>query len=141
MKDKITLPENHNRSLSAMANNIETGLLEIKKILQNNDEFLLTQNILKTIDSKKARQILLLIDEMLKANGEMFFALELESTKNSDVRIIKSRISYLWSVIVDHSSEKMIRYGQLDLPEAELVDKHIMRLLNIVDKIQSIPLT
>lgn len=92
MKDKITLPENHNRSLSAMANNIETGLLEIKKILQNNDEFLLTQNILKTIDSKKTSQILLLIDEMLKANGEMFFALELESTKNSDVRIIKSRI-------------------------------------------------
>ncbi len=141
MKDKITLPEKHSRSLSVMAHHIETGLLEIKKILLNNDEFLLTENVLKAIDSKKAGQILSLIDEMLKANGEMFFALELESTKNTDVRIIKSRISYLWSVIVDHSSEKMIRYGQLDLHEAQLVDKHVMRLLNIVDKIQSIPLS
>ena len=141
MKDKIRLPENHSRSLSVMAHHIETGLLEIKKILQNNDEFLLTENVLKTIDSKKTGQILSLINKMLKANGEMFFALELDSTKNTDARIIKGRISYLWSVIVDHTSEKMIRYGQLDLPEAELVDKHVIRLLNIVNKIQSIPLS
>lgn len=140
MKDKITIPANHNRTLSVMAHHIETGLLEIKKILQNNDEFLLTENILKTIDSKKAGQILSLIDEMLKANGEMFFALELESNKNTDARIIKGKMSYLWSIIVDHTSDRLKGYGELDPPESELVDKHVTRILNIVDKIQSIPL-
>ncbi len=141
MKDKIRLPANHSRSLSVMAHLIETCLLGIKKILQYNNEFLLTENVLKTIDSKKAGQILSLIDEMLKANGEMFFALELESTKNTDAKIIKGKISYLWSIIVDHTSDGLMRYGELDPSEAKLVDKHVMGILDIIDKIQSIPLS
>ncbi len=138
MNNKIEIPPNHKRTLSIMAQQIESYLFETKNILQNKDEFMLTRNIRKTISPEVSQQILSLINEMLKINGEMFFDLELSPDDNYDSRIIKSRIAYLWSVIADHASDRMIGYGKLEPPEAEFVDKYIKKLLAIVDKIQSI---
>lgn len=140
MNDKMEIPPNHKRTLSAMAHDIESDLFDIKKLLQNNDDIMITENILRTINVDKAKNLLDLIEEMLKANSEMFFDLELDPTENIDTKIIKSKIAYLWSVIVDHTASSLERYGKLDPPEAELVDKHINRLSEIVKKLRSLNL-
>ncbi len=136
MDTKKLLPENHRRSLSVTAKFIEEGLNEIESVLKSNSNNSVTNIVEKSYDNETKEKIYTIIKEIQSVNKEMFTKFSLTPQTTYESRIVQSQAVYLWSILIDSSSKKLSRYGDLSPEESKLVDRYIQRLLSLVDKLK-----
>jgi lipopolysaccharide export system ATP-binding protein len=70
------------------------------------------------------------------SEGEIIGLLGPNSSEITEAKIVKGKITYLWTVLVDSKAKALKGYG--DLPEdiARLLDSLIDPLLKIIDEIK-----
>lgn len=138
MPDCEPLFDNHNRILSVLAQLNEAHLNDIIDLLENKHNQRITRKVSKTITDENAKKIIASVKKMLKINEQMFKDLELKPQLLIDKRILISKISYLWSVITDHSSERLENYGELTDMQKVVVDNYINQLNKAVNELQEL---
>ena len=130
------LPENHRRSLSVTAKMIEEGLDEVESKLKGSFNHKITQKLEESYDAETKETIFSIINEIKDVNKEMFYRLSLNPQKSSESRVVQSQVVYLWSILIDSTSKKLSRYGDLTPDESELVDNYILKILTLLDKLK-----
>jgi len=65
----------------------------------------------------------------------MFVALNLDSAEITEAQIVKGKITYLWTVLVDSKAKALKGYGELPNDIAQTLDSYIDPLLKIIDEI------
>jgi hypothetical protein len=136
MNNKLKLPENHSRSLSVTAKMIEEGLDEIKLKLSGNFDHKITQILEPSYDSETKGKIFEILNEIQAVNREMFASLSLTPQKSYESRVVQSQTVYLWSILIDSTSKKLSRYGDLTPEESKLIDEYIIKLLSLLEKLK-----
>jgi len=63
----------------------------------------------------------------------MFDALNLDSAEITEAQIVKGKITYLWTVLVDIKAKALKGYGDLPDDIAQTLDSYIDPLLKIID--------
>ena len=134
--DAKFLPENHRRSLSITAKMIEEGLDEVESKLRGSINHRITQRLEESYDAETKESIFSVINEIKDVNKEMFYKLSLNPQKSSESRVVQSQAVYLWSILVDSTSKKLSRFGNLTPEESELVDNYILKILSLLDKLK-----
>jgi hypothetical protein len=135
--EKLIIPPNHKRKLSITSRYIENNINEIEDLL-NGRRNNLTEEIENNIEDAVKLKILGLIKEMREKNEKMFNEMDLTEDRLYLDRMIRSRITYIWTILYDSLSKNLTGYGDLLQNEAELVDGHIKSMLELVFKLQSI---
>ncbi len=130
------LPENHRRSLSVTAKMIEEGLDDVESKLRGSFNHKITQKLEESYDAETKETIFSIINEIKDVNKEMFYRLSLNPQKSSESRVVQSQVVYLWSILIDSTSKKLSRYGDLTPDESELVDNYILKILTLLDKLK-----
>jgi hypothetical protein len=130
------LPENHRRSLSVTAKMIEEGLDDVELKLKGSFNHKITQRLEESYNSETKESIFSIINEIKNVNKEMFYNLSLNPQKSSESRVVQSQAVYLWSILIDSTSKKLSRYGDLSPEESELIDKYILKILSLLDKLK-----
>lgn len=130
------LSENHRRSLSVTSKMIEEGLEEVEMKLNGNFNHRITQGIEVSYDKETKAQIFEIIKEIKSVNRRMFQELSLTSQKTYENRILQAQVVYLWSILIDSTSEKLSRYGQLSFEISKSVDAYITKLLALLEKLK-----
>ncbi len=82
-------------------------------------------------------KILEIIKIIQEKNKNMFEELDLNENVFYEDRIIRSRINHIWTLLCDSTANALKGYGDLNAEQAQLIDKHINSLLDIVQEIQS----
>jgi len=136
--NKINISENHKRSLSVTSRHIENSINEIEELLTNKKTDTLTEKIIKNISEEKRNQILSITKIIREKNQNMFNDLELNSSTFYEDRIIRSRITHIWSLLCDSTSDSLKGYGAVSPSNAELINDHVNSLLETINEIQSI---
>ncbi len=136
MDNKKILSENHRRSLSVTAKFIEEGLDEVESVLKNSSNHKVTNLVERSYDNETKEKIYAIIKDIQEVNKEMFSALSLTPQISYESRVVQSQAVYLWSILVDSTSKKLSRYGDLTSEQSKLVDGYIQKLLFLVDKLK-----
>ncbi len=135
-ENKIEIPENHKRSLSVTSQHIENSIEEIEEMLNKKDEKYLTKKVFRNIDEGTKQKILELTAILREQNKKMFEALNLFPNEYFEDRIVRSRISFIWTMLYDSMPEKMRGYGKLKDDEKEAIKVHIDKLLEIIEELR-----
>lgn len=138
MPDCEPLFDNHNRILSVLAQLNEAHLNDIIDLLDHKKSERITKKVSNTITDETSKKIIASVKKMLKINEQMFKDLELKPQLLVDKRIIISKISYLWSVITDHSSKRLENYGEMTEKQKVVVDNYINQLSQVVNELQEL---
>ena len=136
MNSNNLLPENHRRSLSVTAKMIEEGLDDVEGKLRGNFNHKITQILEPSYDSETKEKIYEIIKDIKAINAEMFHELSLTPQKTFESRILNSQAVYLWSIVIDSSSKKLERYGELTPEESQKVDFYIFKILKLIEKLK-----
>ena len=136
MKTKKIIPDNQQRSLSVTSKKIEEELDDIEFTLKGKYNKQITHLVETSYDNETKEKILGIIEEIKFVNKEMFESLSLNPQKTSESRIVRSRVIYLWSILIDSTSEKLTRYGDLMPEESKIIDEFIFRILSLIDKLK-----
>jgi hypothetical protein len=136
--DKISITANHKRSLSVTSHHIENSINDIEKILTNNHGNNLTEKFIKNMNEETRKEILKLMGKVRRKNEKMFNELKLHSSKAYEDRIIRSRISHMWTLLCDSTPESLSGYGEVTEEQGKLISKHVNSLLETINKIQEI---
>ncbi len=136
MKTDILLPDNHRRSLSVTAKMIEEGMDDIESKLRGSFNHKVTQILEESYDAETKESIFSVIKEIKDVNNEMFSKLYLNTQKTSESRVLQSQAVYLWSILIDSTSKKLSRYGDLTPEESKLIDEYILKILSLLDKLK-----
>lgn len=137
-KQKIKIPDNHKRSLSVTARHIESSINEIEELLTNKRHDTVTEKVIKNLSEEKRNQILNIAKIVHEKNQKMFNDLELNGNVFYEDRIVRSRVSYIWTLLCDSTAEALKGYGDVTPEQSELINKHINSLLETINQIQSI---
>lgn len=138
MADDIILPDNHKRSLSVTARHIARGIDEIESLLLNSNDKNSTSKIIKNMDEEDRKSILNLLKDLKSENNLMIESFSLKPEILYEDRMVIGKISHLWVLLSDSTSKGLKRYGKLSSTQSDIVDRHINKLLNIINKIQSV---
>ncbi len=136
MDSKKLLPGNHRRSLSVTSKMIEQSLDDIELKLKGKFNNKITQIIEPSYDSETKEKIFDIIKEIKIVNEEMFTNLSLTAQKTFESRIVQSQAVYLWSILTDSTSKKLMRYGDLTNEECKIVDNYVLKILSLLDKLK-----
>ena len=136
--DKISIPPNHKRSLSVTSHHIENSINDIEAILTNNQADSLTQKFIKNMDEVTRKEILELTKIVREKNKNMFNELSLQSGSTYEDRIVRSRISHMWTLLCDSTPESLSGYGEVNEEQSKLISRHVNSLLETVNKLQAI---
>jgi hypothetical protein len=72
---------------------------------------------------------------MRKVNEEMVCTFQLQKTEREEARILRAAIAQLWTILVDSTSKGMRGFGNLSPELARELDRHVERLLVLLDRI------
>ena len=136
--NKIDIPANHKRSLSVTSHHIENSINDIVTILTNNQQDNLTEKYIKNMNEEMRKEILKLIEVIRTKNENMFNELSLQSSNIYEDRIVRSRISHMWTLLCDSTPESLSGYGEVTGEQGKLISKHVNSLLETVNKMQEI---
>jgi len=131
----IELPPNHKRVISVTARTVEKELNELEIVLSQKKNDSNIKKIIHSFSDEERNYLLGKIGELRKLNNIMFEALNLDSAEITEAQIVKGKITYLWTVLVDSKAKALRGYG--DLPEnlASVLDNHINNSLEIISKL------
>jgi hypothetical protein len=129
---KIHLLPNHRRSLSVTADAIDRSLREMEEVLRERGSEEVTKKILPVYSEAERQNLLQAIDEIRKENQAMVEHLNLERSKFAEDQIINSRVSHLWTILVDSKSRKLKNFGEVPKDVAPEIDCHVDKLLEIL---------
>lgn len=135
---KIVIPENHKRSLSVTARHIESSLNDMEELLKKERKESVTEKIIFNMTQEHREKILENIKIIREKNKNMFEELDLNGNVFYEDRIIRSRISHIWTLLCESTANALKGYGDLNAEQAQIIDKHINSLLDTVQEIQSI---
>ena len=107
-------------------------------MLTNKKTDSLTEKIIKNISEEKRNQILSITKIIREKNKNMFNDLELNSSTLYEDRIIRSRITHIWSLLCDSTADSLKGYGVATPQNAELINDHVNSMLETINEIQSI---
>ena len=133
MPDKTFLSEPHRRSLSVTAKHVERTVNELIDLLSLASSSTLCEKITKSLAKDEQQKYDSLLRELQRLNEQMFHTLHLESSTMDERQIISSKLVHLWTVLEDSRSNKMRRYGALTDESAQEIDRHIQRLLDVLE--------
>ncbi len=136
MEFGILLPENHRRSLSVTAKMIEEGLDEVETRLNGSNNKKITQIVESSYDQETKEKIYGIISEIKNVNKEMFNKLSLTPQTTYEIRILQAQVAYLWSILLDSTSNKLTRYGDLTREESELIDRYVLKIIGLLEKLK-----
>jgi len=128
------LPPNHKRIISVTAKTIEEELNEMETVLSHDRSAGYIKKIILSYSDEERKELIEKIGELRKLNHIMSDALNLNSTEITEEQIIKGKLSYLWTVLIDSKSRALKGYGTLPEETAAVLDKHIDNLLELVEK-------
>ena len=138
INDNIDIPANHKRSLSVTSHHIENSINDIETILTNKQRNNLTERYIKNMDEETRKEILKLIEVIRMKNENMFNGLNLHSSNTYEDRIVRSRISHMWTLLCDSTPESLSGYGEVTDEQSKLISKHVNSLLETVNRLQAI---
>ena len=136
--NKIDIPPNHKRSLSVTSHHIENSINDIMTTLTNNQQDNLTEKHIKNMNEETRKEVLKLIEVIRTKNESMFNELNLYSSNTYEDRIVRSRVSHMWTLLCDSTPESLSGYGEVTDEQGRLINKHVNSLLQTVNKIQEI---
>ncbi len=136
MNSNKLLPENHRRSLSVTAKFIEEGLDEVESVLKRNSNNRVTNVVETSYDNETKEKIYEIIKEIQSVNKEMFDTLSLTPQITYENRVVQSQAVYLWSILVDSTSKRLSRYGDLTTEESRLIDSYVQKLISLVERLK-----
>jgi len=134
----IDIPANHKRSLSVTSHHIENSINDIEAILTNNQQDNLTEKYTKNMNEETRKEILKLTEVVRTKNEDMFNELGLQSGNTYEDRIVRSRISHMWTLLCDSTPESLSGYGEVTDRQSKLISKHVNSLLETVNKMQKL---
>jgi hypothetical protein len=137
-KIEIVLSDNHKRSLSVVARHIANGIDEIESLLLNSGNKNSTSKVIKNMDEEDRKSILNLLMDLKSENNLMVDSFSLKPEILYEDRMVIGKISHLWVLLSDSTSKGLKRYGKLSGMQSDIIDRHINKLLNIINKIQSV---
>lgn len=134
-KNRISLPSNYKRSLTVTSRHVERAIKEIEQLLVNQHERSSLINIIKNINEENSAKILSHLSELKHKNEQMVKEFELITENLFEDRIIRSKLTHLWVILSDSTSEALKGYGDLEPEQAKVLDNEINSLLEIIEKI------
>jgi uncharacterized protein YjgD (DUF1641 family) len=129
------LPPNHKRVISVTAKTIEEELNDLELLLSSQKIDSRIKKIIPSFSDEEKKYLIEKIGELRKLNNRMFEALNLESSEITEAQIVKGKITYLWTVLVDSKAKALKGYGELPDDIAQTLDSYIDPLLKIIDEI------
>ncbi len=137
-KTKVSIPDNHKRSLSVTARHIESSIDDIEELLNNRRHDSVTEKVIMNLDQEKRDKILELTKIIREKNRLMFKDLELNGNVFYEDRIVRSRVSHIWTLLCDSTAEALKGYGDVTPEQREMINKHVNSLLETINVIQSL---
>lgn len=137
-KTKISIPDNHKRSLSVTARHIESSIDDIEELLNHKRQNSLTEKVIMNLSQDKRDKILELTKIIREKNQMMFNDLKLNGNVFYEDRIIRSRVSHIWTLLCDSTAEALKGYGDVTPEQREMINKHVNSLLETINIIQSL---
>jgi hypothetical protein len=134
MTKKPTLPENYHRSLSVTAHMVEETLDKLENILRAKRVEKLTSRVTTSYSEEERQRLLHIISKMRKVNEEFVQLFALSQTESDEAHILGASITHLWTILVDSTAKGMKGFGPLAPHLAREVDKHVDRLLAVLDE-------
>ena len=133
--NSMELPPNHKRVISVTAKTIEEELDDLELLLstQKNDRRI--KKIIPSFSNEEKKYLIEKIGELRKLNNRMFESLNLDSSEITEAQIVKGKITYLWTVLVDSKAKALKGYGDLPDHIAQSLDSYIDSMLKIIDEI------
>lgn len=140
MPDKvnINIPDNHKRSLSVTARHIESSIDDIEELLTKKRHDSVTEKVIANMTQEKREQILQLTKVLREKNQIMFNDLQLNGNVFYEDRIVRSRVSHIWTLLGDSTAEALKGYGDVTPEQAEIINRHVNSLLETINIIQSL---
>lgn len=138
---KVSIPDNHKRSLSVVAHNIENSINDIENLLTTDQQNKLTEKLIRNVNEKEREDILKLAKIVREKNEKMFSELGLHTNFSYEDRIVRSRIGHIWTLLEDSTPESLKGYGELTKEQGDLIRMHVNSLLETVNKLQDIIFT
>ncbi|MGQ9847070.1 MAG: hypothetical protein ACUVQP_06175 [Bacteroidales bacterium] len=137
-KENINIPDNHKRSLSVTARHIESSIDDIEELLTKKRHDSVTEKVIANMTQEKREQILQLTKVLREKNQIMFKDLQLNSNVFYEDRIVRSRVSHIWTLLCDSTAEALKGYGDVTPEQAEIINRNVNSLLETINIIQSI---
>jgi len=137
-KENINIPDNHKRSLSVTARHIESSIDDIEELLTKKRHDSVTEKVIANMTQEKREQILQLTKVLREKNQIMFNDLQLNGNVFYEDRIVRSRVSHIWTLLCDSTAEALKGYGDVTTEQAEIINRHVNSLLETINIIQSI---
>jgi hypothetical protein len=134
MTKRPNLPQNHHRVLSSTAHRVEETLDKLETILRSGGVKKLTSTITASYSNEERQRLLHLISKMRRVNEDFVHDFALSKTTSDEARILGASITHLWTILVDSTSKGMRGFGPLAPHLAREVDKHVDRLLAVLDE-------
>lgn len=138
MTKRTLLPEPHLRVLSATARRVEDTLDRLETMLRSRGIKKLTSTVRSSYSDEERQRLLDSIATMRRVNEEFINACGLVKTELDEARILGAAITHLWTILVDSTSKGMRGFGPLSSPVAKEVDKHMSRLLAVLNEFNEV---
>jgi hypothetical protein len=132
----IELPSNHKRVISVTAKTVEEELNELEALLSAKKNDGSIKKIIPSYSDKERKFLIEKIGELRKLNHRMFEDLNLDSTELTEIQMVRGKITYLWTVLIDSKSKALKGYGMLPENLATVLDNHLDHLLEIINKLK-----
>jgi molybdenum cofactor biosynthesis enzyme MoaA len=132
---KIELQNNHKRVLAGTFKTIEEELLELESVLSKKNNSGQLKKIVATYSDSERKYLLEKIEKLKNENQKIFNELDLTTSEVLESQIVKSRITFLWTVLHDSKSKSLRKYGDLSKESSIYIDKLIDGLIQILDEI------
>jgi len=131
---KITLSENHNRSISASLYIAERLVSELEHDLNNPSDMILSQVIYDLEDREKEHFLVIIreIKDHIKMLSEKY---NLRTKELLFSQLLQAKKSGIWVILCDTTSQRLKGYGTFPEDYAEEFDNDIARLQELVQKI------
>lgn len=131
---KITLSENHNRSISASLYIVERLVSELEHDLNNPSDMILSQVIYDLEDREKEHFLVIIreIKDHIKMLSEKY---NLRAKELLFSQLLQAKKSGIWVILCDTTSQRLKGYGTFPEDYAEEFDNDIARLQELVQKI------
>jgi len=132
----IKLPPNHNRVISVTAKTIEEELNELEIVLTQKNNNSIIRKFIPSFSDEKRKYLMEKINALRKLNNTMFIELNLKSSEITEEQIVKGKIAYLWTVLIDSKANALKGYGDLPDDLAQILDSHIDTLLKAIEEMR-----
>ncbi len=131
---KITLTENHRRSLSSSLKVAEKSIDELKKELICQDDQVMNK-IKRSLTQDEITECIAVIQKIKLYISFLKEKYGLEPSVTDITRIINAKKSTIWEILVNTTSAKLKGYGKFPAKYAEEFDSDLNELIELINKL------